>query len=265
MTQQPYISDLKLEELALGTLAKSETKALLEALEHDQEAKGRLEAIEQSNEDLLRELSPDEVDAEVARRIAVLESKTNKPHPEIKKRHVIGPRLAWSALAVSICTAALLVVFLPREENTPGYRTKGEPRLLVHRVVKDGIEQLAEGASVCEGDRIQLSVVPAGRKYFTVFSVDGRGHLTLHFPQEGEDGKIEESDTPFPLPRSYELDDAPAFERFFLIASQTPLEMATIMKIVRKQLKNIEHAVLDDLPVDTTQSSFLLEKARQER
>jgi len=67
-----------------------------------------------------------------------------------------------------------------------------------------------------------------------LLSIDGRGHVTLHSPDAGEtmatrlSGKGEVR-----LPSAYELDDAPAFERFFLVRAATPFSIATALDAAR--------------------------------
>ncbi|MCP4678947.1 MAG: DUF4384 domain-containing protein [Deltaproteobacteria bacterium] len=263
---RPHISDLQLEELALKTLPRSEERALLTALENDKEAQARFASIEKGDDELLREFTPDAVEAEVKRRLRILEEEVATSPPTRRRFNVVGPRLVLGALAASISIAVLLVVFSPADEETPGYRIKGESLLLVHRITKESAEQLTEGAPVCEGDRIQLSVVPAGRRYAVVVSVDGSGQVTVHFPLEGNDGEIAQTDAPYSLPNSYELDDAPLFERFILITAQTPLDPAHIEERLRRLARNrdwLASAPIEGLPEDTSQSSFLLKKVKQ--
>ena len=109
-------------------------------------------------------------------------------------------------------------------------------------------------------------VIPAGRQYAVVVSIDGAGQITLHFPRGEGDGEVVLTDgAPYSLPTSYELDDAPDFERFFLIMAEHPLDPAEIFARARELAKRrdeVQSAPLEELPEGTSQSSFLLKKAR---
>jgi len=260
---KPHISDLQLELLALDALSAKEAKALREALENDSEARARYDAIVQSNEELLSEFPPDHVNAEVARRVKILESQEGQIGSKGEHSRVLRSPMFWAPVAASV--AMLLLVVLPFGEDTPGFRVKGEAHLVVHRISGDSAEQLADGDFAREGDRIQLSVAPAGRRYAVVVSLDGNGQVTLHFPRRGGDGKIVTTDAPFSLPTSYLLDDAPAFERFFLITALTPLDPKGILDGAGKLTEHpnrLRSATIEDLPEGARQSSFLLRKAK---
>jgi hypothetical protein len=61
-----------------------------------------------------------------------------------------------------------------------------------------------------------------------------------------------------PLPQAYELDDAPAFERFYMVTADEPFAVETVVDAIRR-------AGADgrlDLPAAMDQSSVVLEKER---
>jgi hypothetical protein len=67
-----------------------------------------------------------------------------------------------------------------------------------------------------------------------LLSIDGARRVTLHWP-ENKDGAAAalKASGESRLPSSYELDDAPAFERFFLVRAATPFSVATAMQAAR--------------------------------
>jgi len=262
MTQR-RISDYELELLALDALPAHEARALRTALENDSDASARFEALASHGEALLREFPPEQVNAEVARRVALLDAQDARgrsdPAAAISRRPML-----WAPLA-ALAIAALLFVVIPNEDDNYGFRVKGEAHLVIHRIGTDSAEQLGQGDLVQAGDRIQLSVAPAGRRYAVVFSIDGNGAVTLHYPRKEGEGEITTTDTPYSLPTSYRLDDAPGFERFFLVTSSAPLATQAILKIARQlalRANRRENGVLEDLPNGARQSSFMLRKAR---
>jgi len=137
---------------------------------------------------------------------------------EARRRHASH---GWSLAVTAASFAVMAVVFaMPRA----GLRDKGGapppsalPALVVHRQTRDGHEALGDGARVRPGDVLQLAYRPgraeAGQE-IAIFSIDGRGLVTTHIPPTRVDGPAERR-----LPTAFQLDDAPAFERFLLLAA----------------------------------------------
>ena len=69
--------------------------------------------------------------------------------------------------------------------------------------------RLTEEVPVRENDLLQLAYNAAGQQFGAILSIDGRRVVTLHHPYEPA------------LDYSYRLDDAPGFERFFFLSSDT--------------------------------------------
>ena len=66
-----------------------------------------------------------------------------------------------------------------------------------------------------------------------------------------------------PLPNSYQLDDAPRFERFFLITHPKPIDREWILDLAQALANNGEEAAtgqLEELPEGFMQWSVSLEK-----
>jgi len=143
------------------------------------------------------------------------------------------PALAAAALALFLLFPGLDGE--RRVDAPPGAteRAKGGPQLVVYRF--DGVtaERLEDGALVRQGDLIQLGYVAAGAQHGVILSVDGRGDVTLHYPTSQGGPTALRSDGLRRLGRSYELDDAPDFERFFFVTADAPLDAAGIAKAVQ--------------------------------
>lgn len=182
------------------------------------------EAFRRDAEATLARLSPERVAAEVARRAAAPPRR----------------RTAWLAVPLLVTAAAgLVAVVVPRGALPPpaapeGIRVKGlAPRLVVHRRTPGGAEVLSPGATAHPGDLVQLGYVAAGRAYGVIVSLDGTGAVTRHWPARGEAAAPLESGREVLLPESFRLDAAPRFERFFLVTSDRPFDVATVLTSAR--------------------------------
>jgi hypothetical protein len=129
-------------------------------------------------------------------------------------------------------TAALVLAaisLVPLLEPTRSERLKGSgPALIVYRKTAAGSEALAPGQIAREGDLLRIGYRAAGHRFGVIVSVDGRGVVTQHFPASGGDAAELGAEGTVLLDSSYELDDAPAWERFYLVASGAPFAVATV-------------------------------------
>ncbi|MEM6930226.1 MAG: hypothetical protein AAF602_25020, partial [Myxococcota bacterium] len=114
-----------------------------------------------------------------------------------------------------------------RESDEAGPSCKCESHLIVYVHDPEGhAVQLPDGATLREGDTIQVGYV-ATAGYAAIVSLDGWGVVTTHLPPRRE-----------PTPRrgvldhAFRLDDAPDYERFFLVVDDTPFDLASIHTLV---------------------------------
>lgn len=135
-----------------------------------------------------------------------------------------------------------------------------EPALLIGRAAGTAVEPLSSWANVKPGDVLQLRIRAAGAAYGVVVSVDGAGHVTRHQPEHGSDTALPAGTTA--LPSSFELDDAPRFERFFLVTSKTPLDVDAIeaAAAATARSKDPRIALLSGLPHGAHQTDVVLVK-----
>jgi hypothetical protein len=109
---------------------------------------------------------------------------------------------------------------------TDDTRSKGlAPALQVYVAEGSSQRALRSGDVVGAGDVLQVQTRSTAAAYGVVVSIDGRGGVSRHFPDT--------ADTTLPrgtaaLPFSFELDDAPGFERFFLVTSNRPIDVAAV-------------------------------------
>jgi hypothetical protein len=256
------VPPLWLERDVLGLLTEEERAQLAQCCSDDERARFAAE-----HELLRRELLARRPAAEFAREVRARHARASaRPH--------VGARVLVLAAALAVL-ALVGRSALEREDGGAsvsgteapqgsGERAKGLlPSLRVYRKGAEGPELLAYGAEVAPGDVLQLGYLAPGMTHAILLSIDGRGEVTLHFPREGQSSRVSVSQGEQLLPTSYELDDAPSFERFVLLASQRPLRPADALRAAR-QLSGQGAAAREGalaLPADVWQSSVLLRKA----
>jgi hypothetical protein len=150
-----------------------------------------------------------------------------------------------------------------REAGDEGNRLKGlRPHLLLFRRTAQGVEKLAPGDRARQDDVIQLAYQAAGRSYGVIVSIDGRGVVTRHLPQDGAQSAELDRSGVATLAKAYRLDDAPRFERFIFITSDQPFAVDPILETARKTAADggDMEAVPLPLPDSLNQSTFVLAK-----
>lgn len=210
--------DYLLERLAAGDLPLEERAAVEARLDREEDGAGRLASLAVDGAATLARIPPGLVAAEVARR---------------RRR---GVRPLWILAPAAAAAAATLLVILPSgrpptpEPERDATVVKGlRPHLVVHRQSGAADEPLAPGASARAGDLLQLAYVSAGSSYGAIVSIDGRGTVTRHWPAFGTAAGPLTPHREVLLPESFRLDDAPAFERFFLIAGDRPFPLQSVV------------------------------------
>ncbi|TFG63203.1 MAG: hypothetical protein E4H36_06200 [Spirochaetales bacterium] len=193
------------------------------------------------------------------------------PFEKGKRRHFFTRPSFFVPLSAA---AALLLVFLgilPFIQSAAGSRPgaamenriKGAgPQLFIYRQTLPEPELLPDKAPVQENDVLQIKFNTGSFSYGVILSIDGRGSVTILFPEDKETPaalKPYETDT---LNYGYQLDDAPAFERFFLITSDREFELGPVVKEARRVAGLGKKAATTSLklPKGLDQSSILLEK-----
>jgi hypothetical protein len=259
-----------IERLAQGELpaaAAEEVRARLRAEGRDPDEV--LASLAASNRAVLEEM-PKRVAAASIR--ARLEASKAARRPR-------GWLLALPGLAVA-AGVALLVVRLPDgngggripppgASDQPTERGKGSPRppmrLFVYRYGQS--DSLAHGARAARGDLLQLAYVARDPGYGVIVSLDGAGRVTLHLPtSDGERSAPLTTAREVRLPSSYELDDAPRFEQFFLVTAAEPFAVAPIVDAARTLAgKSLAPDARLPLPAQFNQASFRIEKAPKEQ
>lgn len=253
MKEEGY-SRLTLERIAVGEIEMPEEMA------KDEVAARRIAELRDSNEEILRAY-PAEV---VSRRILDrLESRD-----DVRERRT-PPRSAIRGL--TLAAAALLVLFVgvvPRLLDRSGadgpIRLKGAagPDIRIYRKVGTDAERLADRAKVREGDLLQIAYTSTEERFGAVLSLDGRGVVTVHYPYEGAEAGPIETGGEIALEYAYRLDDAPDFERFFLLTGSRPFDIEPAVAALEEAARTKAGGRTGEieLPEGIEQYSMILEK-----
>ena len=250
---QDVVPTWRLERFLLDELPSPERQAVESALAASPRLRERLDDLRLSSDALLREHPPAAFAATVRARAAV---------ESVKARPQRVPRPALAAVGALLVAGSVLVIRERDREREPAprpdvTRVKGvEPSLLLYRQAAE-VERLSPGAVVRRRDRLQVAYQAAGRAYGVIVSVDGAGAVTRHLPASGERATALQGGGPVALAASYELDDAPGFERFVLVTADAPFPVATVLEAARRQ--HAPDARLE-LPESMDQFSFVLRK-----
>ena len=142
-------------------------------------------------------------------------------------------------------------------------RIKGmEPDIRVYRKHDDSIVRLEDESVVKNDDLLQISYVAAGKSHGAIVSVDGRGVVTLHYPEHESAPLSLESDGEVALKYSYRLDDAPDFERFFFITGSDSFSLKSVLQAAEALAVSESRGITGylKLPENLEQVDLLLSK-----
>lgn len=214
----------------------------------------------------------------------VLRGKNTEKHQKMSfsKFKVIVPAMAAAVLAAVILPRMILPENLQNSQNlsensakNANFRVKGaknienlensrqnqKTEIRLYKKTDDGVQLLANGDSVKNGDIIQITYAPGKNNYGVIFSVDGNGNITRHFPEKSwKSERLSHEKPEIPLDFSYELDNAPSFECFVMVSSEKEFNLNDIEKRIENS-KELDYLLeMKYLPKKTDGSVFVLEK-----
>ncbi|MBI4977543.1 MAG: zf-HC2 domain-containing protein [Spirochaetes bacterium] len=193
-----------------------------------------------------------------------------KTRPEQRMRFS-SLRLPHYLSAAAVAAAAvILVMVLPSRmnERLPQWfndttRIKGTNAIYIY--LKNGESQtlLTNGTFARKGDVFQIAYIVHRGRYGVLFSIDGRGGVTLHHPQSaGESSELAQNRETC-LNRANELDDAPRYEKFYLAVSAKAMDAASVVVVAKKaaqdRTRDIDTSVISALS-NCTVTTFTLRK-----
>jgi hypothetical protein len=263
---EPRLPDIVLERFRLNELPADQARLLEARIAKDEDLRRRLEALRRSDDEI-RASYPREFEDSIRARLDRREYATLRA-PRRAALYWIVPLTAIAA------TVALAVVILRTTPPPSGFdhtrpdpagmdRIKGlAPALRVYRKTSTRSETLADGALARKGDIVRVGYEAAGRPYGVILSIDGRGVVTRHLPATGDLAAPLASSSTVLLGQSYELDDAPGWERFYFITGMSRFAVAAVLEAAEQAAANHRDRPPTDLslPYGFEQSIFSLQK-----
>lgn len=261
------VPQLWLEQAALDELSDASRAALQSRLGAEELAAQRA-ALLKSNAEILNELPS-------RRLVDAIQRRAQRAKRQNRSQQWLS--VAWSAASLVSIAALLIVLYddfshVGPTENQDGAtneaadttRIKGlAPHLVVYRKRGEGVERLADGAKARVGDELQVAYVAARQAHGVVVSIDGAGAVTMHLSLSGQSAALNAPRETL-LGESYRLDNAPAFERFFLVTAERAFDAVTVEQAARQlalDAARARHAALV-LPAGLQQASFTVIKVQ---
>jgi len=260
-----HIPDIILERYLLNELPEKRYNEISKALEADIVLQERIAAIKESNKKILKDY-PVEYISEVLK-FKLNSSSVNKAPKKSFFKRIQVPVLSFGAVAI------LLVFMMPFMENyiedrnsiSEITRLKGVgAKIFIYKNNTNGAELLKRNSLVSESDIVGVTFFIDKTAYGIIVSIDGRGVVTKHFPNHGDRSPRLIAGKNFKVGHSYELDDAPEYEKFFLIYSVNEFEIDDLLKKIKKAATNKTKVLNDNLGIDKSKAlvSFTLRKKK---
>ena len=230
MTAVNKISDFKVERYLLGELSEEEMAALQKREAEDEIFAARVRAMREENARILADNS-----------FAALESKLDAADTaEGSGKSIYG---MWLKVAAALVIMVGIFAIVASNRNVVTYergnasmevamaetdnstRIKGmQASLEVWKKTGDSAVQMVNLGEAREGDEIQLRYRVPQKCFGMLISMDGNGTITMHMGEGNKSVELEPGKMTT-LPFAYKLDNAPKFEKFFLLTSQNSFEI----------------------------------------
>lgn len=246
------IPDITLERYLLNELPSERMAHIAALIRDDPFIKKRLREIEKTSASILRRYAPETIVPGIIER-ASLPPRRKERGSRVPVARVLAPSLA-AAVIVS------LVIFIPLmksgrdtviNRNGEVTRIKGPgSELYIYRKKRNSAELLVNNRRVRERDLLQIAYYSADDDHGVVLSLDGRGTVTLHYPRSASAATRIEKNRKILIPSSYELDDAPGFERFIFVTSKRDIDVTRVLNAARKIAAAPESAKKGELTID---------------
>ena len=197
--------------------------------------------------------------------VSMDESAAEKGKPNIYARLNKARPFFFAAAAVLVLAlcAPVMLNTIKSLGGSKSIRLKGSGQHQIRLYKQAGADAilLKNGESAKENDLVQITYIPGSYNYGVIFSVDGNGNITRHFPDASwQAEKLQKTGEEVPLSFSYELDDAPKYECFIFVASKNPFDFSTIESLDKKDISVDFLKKGSYLPKDCDGSIFVLNK-----
>jgi hypothetical protein len=234
----------KLERFVLGELPAAELASLGQRLLTDADLQRQVDALKAADADIRKSYPAPWMARQIRARAEGVAGRDRAGSRWSLTSWTLSRMSVARWLAPVAAVALLVIVAVPmlRDGEGPetvrfleeGVRSKGDgATLYAHRRTPDGTERLQDGSSARRGDLVRLQYDGAGAAYGAILSIDGRGTVTRHLPTEGDTAARLTVAGIVSLDVAYELDDAPRWERFFLVTASQPFSVDEIAAAAR--------------------------------
>ena len=233
--------------------------------------------LKKSDEEILNTYSVDAMRAAVAGKLAANKiAGKNFNTSEAAKGTILkfpATRIFTYAAAAVLLAAIIIPAGFKTSKistrTTPTERVKGnapaakvtDPQIKLYRQKGHEIQALNDGDFARSGDVIQITYNAGADEFGVIFSVDGNGNITRHFPENSwQAAHLEQNNDETPLDFSYELDNAPDFECFIMVTSKKQFSLDDIENKIKNKTDIDYLTKLSYLPKKTEGITFTLEK-----
>ncbi|MBP5438359.1 MAG: hypothetical protein J6Y30_10305 [Treponema sp.] len=271
------IPQLLLEEILLGEKAENDY--------YDKYGKENIQSaladLRKSNEEILAAYPADAMEEAIIKKSFAEKNRglasgdAGRNALPAKKRYSIAFRYSAAALLLFALATPLIIRNFNAASHRPGSLVEsGEPnspyigvkgashhQIRLYKQKGDKALVMEDGDIAKENDLIQITYTPGAYNFGVIFSVDGNGNVTRHFPENSwEAAKLEKTGEEVPLSFSYALDDAPDYECFVFVASKKAFDLSKMDKISSRKFSIDFLKKGSYLPKDCDSSVFILNK-----
>lgn len=248
------IPDWKLERYLTGDLPEGEMREIRELEKTDEIFAGRVKMMREDNAAILKKLPFERLSEKMeARELGSGLNGAGRGAGMNGAGNSVNFRLVKFAAAAALVLAVVSVALFSQREIGPDAgtqvaggaqvmdvamvdaseipsgagdtRIKGlDARMEVWKKTGDSAVQMPNLGEAREGDEIQLRYAVPEKCFGMLFSMDGNGTLTMHMA-DGSSAVALEPGKMKTLPFAYKLDNAPKFEKFFLLTSRAAFEL----------------------------------------
>lgn len=237
------VPDFLIEQYLLGELP-SESMAQVERSEGFEE---RVERLRRDNERFATRYPAGVYAARIRNQYHA--EQRDQPHAHRCARTVPMLTFALPGAAAVLVVGLLLFggidvgIVSPADSQADITRLKGaQPSIALYRADPTAggrVQRLRDGEAAGAGEVVQLAYNAAEAPYGVIISIDGSGAATLHYPPDPASSPALAPGGEQPLPYAYRLDDAPRFETFYFITSESPFDVSALFADLRSQAGRI--------------------------
>ena len=233
------IPDWKLERYLTGDLPAGEMREIRELEKTDEIFANRVKMLREDNAAILRKMPFERL----SEKMDAMSVRSNSAGNTVHVNFRLVKFAAAAALVLAVVSVALFgqreVVGTAQSEDgaqvmdvamvdaqDEGTRIKGmDARMEVWKKTADSAVQMSNLDEAREGDEIQLRYSVPEKSFGLLFSMDGNGSLTMHMGAGNQAIELAPGEMTT-LPFAYKLDNAPKFEKFFLLTSRNSFSIS---------------------------------------